>query len=133
MRDWLGKVGVKTLFIEPGGPCENAYVESFNGKLRDELLNRESFVTLPEARALIERWRERHNTVRPHPALSYRPGPRKSSLRARSPLRAAPQRGAKTPELSYTVDRTRAEGHFPAARVASPCQGTADAESSGSA
>lgn len=72
VRDWLGKVGVKTLFIEPGSPWENGYVESFNGKLRDELLNRESFGTLLEARVLIERWREHYNTVRPHSALGYR-------------------------------------------------------------
>src|SRR4029453_16281898 len=56
VRQWLAKVGVKTLFIEPGSPWENGYVESFNGKLRDELLGREIFFTLLEARVLIERW-----------------------------------------------------------------------------
>ena len=60
-------------FIEPGSPWENGYVESFNGKLRDELLDREIFYTLTEAKILIERWRREYNTVRPHSALGYRP------------------------------------------------------------
>jgi putative transposase len=70
---WLGRVGVKTLFIEPGSPWENGYNESFNGKLRDELLNREIFYSLREADVLIERWRRHYNTVRPHSRLGYRP------------------------------------------------------------
>ncbi len=69
----LAKVGVKTLFIEPGSPWENGYVESFNGKLRDELLAREQFDTLREAKVLIERWRVHYNTIRPHSSLGYRP------------------------------------------------------------
>jgi len=73
VRDWLRKLEVKTLFIEPGSPWENGYVESFNGKLRDELLNGEIFYTLKEAKVLIERWRVHYNTVRPHSALGYRP------------------------------------------------------------
>jgi transposase InsO family protein len=73
VRDWLPRVGVKTLYIEPGSPWENGYNESFNGKLRDELLNGESFYTLKEAEVLIERWRKHYNTVRPHSALAYRP------------------------------------------------------------
>jgi len=73
VRDWLGRVGVKTLYIEPGSPWENGYNESFNGKLRDELLNGEIFYTLAEARILIERWRRHYNTVRPHSSLGYRP------------------------------------------------------------
>jgi putative transposase len=73
VRDWLGRVGVKTLFIEPGSPWENGYNESFNGKLRDELLNREIFYSLREADVLIERWRRHYNTVRPHSRLGYRP------------------------------------------------------------
>ncbi len=73
VRDWLAKVGVNTLFIEPGSPWENGYVESFNGKLRDELLNREIFYTLLEAKVLIERWRQHYNQVRPHSALGYNP------------------------------------------------------------
>ncbi len=73
VRDWLAKVGVQTLFIEPGSPWENGYVESFNGKLRDELLNGEIFYTLKEAQVLIEWWREEYNEIRPHSALGYRP------------------------------------------------------------
>ncbi len=72
VREWLGRVGVKTLFIEPGSPWENGYVESFNGKLRDELLDREIFYTIKEARVLIESWRRHYNELRPHSALGYR-------------------------------------------------------------
>ena len=61
------------LLIEPGSPWENGYIESFNGKLRDELLEREAFDTLLEAKVLIERWRQHYNTIRPHSALGYRP------------------------------------------------------------
>jgi len=73
VRSWLNKLGVKTLFIEPGSPWENGYIESFNGKLRDELLNREIFSTLTEARVLIAGWRKEYNQVRPHSSLAYRP------------------------------------------------------------
>ena len=72
VRDWLRKVEVKTLFIEPGSPWENGYIESFNGKLRDELLNGEIFDTLLEAKVLIERWRRNHNSIRPHSSQRYR-------------------------------------------------------------
>ena len=73
VRTWLGRIGVKTLFIAPGSPWENGYNESFNGKLRDELLNTEIFYTLKEAQVLIERWRQHYNTIRPHSSLGYRP------------------------------------------------------------
>ena len=73
VRDWLERLDVETLFIEPGSPWENGYVESLNGKLRDELLEREIFDTLWEAKTLIERWREEYNTFRPHSSLGYRP------------------------------------------------------------
>jgi len=73
IRNWLTKLGVKTLFIEPGSPWENGYIESFNGKLRDELLNREIFMTLIEAKVLIEQWRQEYNQVRPHSSLGYKP------------------------------------------------------------
>ncbi len=72
-RNWLNELGVKLLFIEPGSPWENGYIESFNGKLRDELLNREIFTTLTEAKVLIEQWRQEYNQIRPHSALHYRP------------------------------------------------------------
>ena len=73
VREWLQKLEVQTLFIEPGSPWENGYNESFNGKLRDELLNGEIFQTLKEAQVLVERWRVHYNTVRPHSSLNYRP------------------------------------------------------------
>jgi transposase InsO family protein len=73
IRKWLTRLGVKTLFIEPGSPWENGYIESFNGKLRDELLNLEIFTTLEEAKVLIEQWRREYNQVRPHSARNYRP------------------------------------------------------------
>ena len=73
LREWLNKLSVKPLFIEPGSPWENGYVESFNGKMRDELLNGEIFYTLQEAQILIERWRKDYNHFRPHSSLGYRP------------------------------------------------------------
>ncbi len=73
VRDWLSFLEVKTLFIEPGSPWENGYVESFNGKMRDELLSQEIFYTLDEAKVLVERWRHEYNRIRPHSSLGYRP------------------------------------------------------------
>ncbi len=73
LREWLNDLGVKTLFIEPGSPWENGYIESFNGKLRNELLNIEIFTTLMEAKVLIENWRREYNEIRPHSSLGYRP------------------------------------------------------------
>ena len=73
VREWLERLGVQTLFIEPGSPWENGYNESFNGKLRDELLNGEIFNTLLEAQVLVEQWRQEYNRVRPHSSLGYRP------------------------------------------------------------
>jgi putative transposase len=109
VREWLHTVGVKTLYIEPGSPWENGYVESFNGKLRDELLNGEIFSTLQEAKVLIERWRKHYNTIRPHSSLGYRPPapettvPHPANVAAVPPsasLRSARQRGAKVLGLS---------------------------------
>lgn len=73
VRSWLEKMGVQNLFIEPASPWENGYNESFNGRLRDELLDRELFYTLHEAQVLIERWRVHYNTKRPHSSLGYKP------------------------------------------------------------
>ena len=73
VRDWLASVGAKTLYIEPGSPWENGYCESFNGRLRDELLNGEIFYSLKEAQVIIEQWRTHYNTKRPHSSLGYRP------------------------------------------------------------
>ncbi len=72
VRRWLNDLEVNTLFIEPGSPWENGYIESFNGRLRDELFDREIFTTLIEAKILIEEWRKEYNHVRPHSALDYR-------------------------------------------------------------
>ena len=73
LRRWLQKIGTQTAYITPGSPWENGYCESFNGKLRDELLNGEIFYTLREAQVIIEHWRNHYNTRRPHSALGYRP------------------------------------------------------------
>jgi putative transposase len=73
LREWIAAVGARTAYIEPGSPWENGYVESFNGKLRDELLNGEIFYTLAEAKIVIEQWRRHYNTVRPHSSLGYKP------------------------------------------------------------
>ena len=73
VRNWLKRLGVQTLFIEPGSPWENGYNESFNGKLRDKLLNGEIFTTLLDAQVLIEDWRKEYNEFRPHNSLNYRP------------------------------------------------------------
>ena len=73
IREWLKDLGVQTAFIEPGSPWENVYIESFNGKLRDELLNGEIFDTIYEAKVITEQWRRQYNTIRPHSALGYRP------------------------------------------------------------
>ena len=73
VRSWLNRLGVATLYIDPGSPWENGYVESFIGKLRDELLNGEVLDTLTEAKILVEGWRKAYNRFRPHSSLSHRP------------------------------------------------------------
>jgi putative transposase len=109
MREWLGKIGVRTLFIEPGSPWENGYVESFNGKLRDELLNGEIFYTLKEAKVLIEMWRRHYNTTRPHSSLGYRPPAPEAFVAASgaepgfAPLSPALHRGVSIGKLTLSV------------------------------
>jgi len=73
VRDWIRAVGAKTAYIEPGSPWKNGYCESFNSKLRDELVDGEIFYSLKEARIVIEAWRPHYNEVRPHSSLGYRP------------------------------------------------------------
>jgi putative transposase len=73
VRDWIGAVGVKTAYIERGSPWENGFIESFNARLRDELLDGEIFYSLAEARIVIESWRRHYNTERPHGSLGYKP------------------------------------------------------------
>ena len=73
VQEWIAAVGAKTAYIMPGSPWENGYVESFNARLRDELLNGEIFYSLKEAQIIIESWRRHDNTIRPHASLSYKP------------------------------------------------------------
>ena len=82
LREWLGRIGVKTLYIEPGSPWENGYCESFNSKLRDEHLNGEIFYSLKEVQILTEQWRRHYNTRRPHSSLGYLPPVPKAILPA---------------------------------------------------
>ena len=96
VREWLGRIGVKTLYIEPGSPWENGYCESPNSKLRDELLNGEIFTTLREAQVLIENWRRHYNAVRPHSSLGYRPPAPEAILPPASGLPYAPLWPAQT-------------------------------------
>jgi putative transposase len=91
VRDWIAAVGAKTAYIEPGSPWENGYCESFNSKLRDELLNGEIFYTLKEAKIVIEEWRRHYNTIRPHSSLGYRPpAPEDGPWPAAQPAPASP-------------------------------------------
>ncbi len=71
IRRWLERAAVDTLYIQKGSPWENGYVESFNGRLRDELLNRELFLSVPEARYVLDEWREEYNQRRPHSGLNW--------------------------------------------------------------
>src|SRR5262249_39093454 len=73
VQDWIAVVGAKTAYIERGSPWENGYIESFNARLRDELLNGEIFYTLREAQIVIESWRRHYNTIRPHASIGYKP------------------------------------------------------------
>ena len=85
VQEWPDRVAVQTLFIEPAGPWENGYNESFNGKLRDELLARDIFQTLREAQVLVETWRREYNPFRPHSSLGYRaPAPEAVQIESRS-------------------------------------------------
>lgn len=88
VRQWIAVMGAEAAFIEPGSPWENGYCESFNSKLRDELLNGEIFYSLAEAQVVIESWRQHYNTVRPHSALGYKPPA--PSAKAWPPERAQP-------------------------------------------
>jgi transposase InsO family protein len=103
VRSWLGRIGVKTLYIEPGSPWENGYCESFKFKLRDELLAGEQFLTLYEAQVLIERWRQHCNTVRPHSAVGYRPPAPETILQPAPALAYAALQPAQTLATSSRV------------------------------
>ena len=100
VRDWITAVGARTAYIMPGSPWENGYCESFNSKLRDELLNGEIFYTLEEARVIIERWRRHYNTGRPHSSLGYKPpAPEALQWPASQPGPASPATPAVAPRL----------------------------------
>ena len=73
VQDWIAAVGAKTAYIAPGSPWENGYVESFNARFRDELLDGEIFYSLREAQVIVEEWRRHYNTVRPHGSIGYKP------------------------------------------------------------
>ncbi|MGO9074054.1 MAG: IS3 family transposase [Terriglobales bacterium] len=102
LRKWLGKLGTKTLYIEPGSPWENGYCESFNGKLRDEFLNGEIFYSLKEAQILTERWRVEYNTERPHSALGYKP-PAPQAILPKQPGHGDMENASRFPHL-HTPD-----------------------------
>ena len=85
VRKWIKAVGAKTAYIAPGSPWENGYIESFNARFRDELLNGEIFYSHREAQIVIEQWRKHYNTKRPHSALGYRLRPKPLSRWTRSP------------------------------------------------
>ncbi len=86
VRRWLGRLGVRALFVEPGSPWKNGHIASFNGKLRDQLMNRVHFDTLKEAKVIVERWGRHDNAVRPHPSLGYRAPALESIAPASTPV-----------------------------------------------
>jgi putative transposase len=105
VQEWITAVGAKTAYIAPGSPWENGFIESFNARLRDELLDGEIFYSLKEAKIVIESWRRHYNTVRPHGSLGYRPPapevfvPAMSARTAQQPRPAAPPALAERPSL----------------------------------
>ena len=125
VRDWIAAVGAKTAYIEPGSPWENGYCESFNSKLRDELLNGEIFYTSEEARVIIESWRRHYNEVRPHSSLGYRPPAPQVLIPARPAAQPRPAppgalAGATTnPKLTFQPDHSIGAGH--AQKVVASC------------
>jgi transposase InsO family protein len=96
VQEWIGAVGAKTAYIAPGSPWENGFIESFNARLRDELLDGEIFYTLAEARIVVESWRRHFNTVRPHGSLGYKPPAPEVFVPAMT-ARATAQPGPTTP------------------------------------
>lgn len=90
IRSWLGRSGIGTLYIEPGSPWENGYAESFHSRLRDELLAREIFETVAEARTLATQWRLEYHHRRPHSSLGYRTPAAFAASLAEPPVAALP-------------------------------------------
>jgi len=109
VREWIAAVGARTAFIEPGSPWENGYCESFNSKLRDELLNGELFYSLAEAKIVIEGWRQHYNTRRPHSSLGYKPpAPAAVLWPATSPEPASPGNTSRRASADNALDLHRA-------------------------
>ena len=100
VQDWISAVGAKTAYIAPGSPWENGFIESFNARLRDELLDGEIFYTLAEAKIIVESWRQHFNTVRPHGSLGYKPPAPEVFIPAMTARAAAQPRPATPPELA---------------------------------
>ena len=131
VQHWIATAGAKTAYIEPGSPWENGYVESFNARFRDELLDREIFTSLREAQILIEAWRRHYNTARPHSALGYRPPAPEtivppSRASGSATLRRLPGVGRGTRSaLTLRVDQSIGAGQFSAqpANRAAPSNG----------
>lgn len=98
VQAWIAAVGAKTAYIAPGSPWENGYIESFNARLRDELLDGELFYSLREAQIIIESWRRHYNTVRPHASLGYRPPAPEVVVPAFAVTQAAPSRLSVAPK-----------------------------------
>jgi putative transposase len=100
VRAWIAAVGAKTAYIAPGSPWENGYIESFNARLRDELLDGEIFYSLREAQIIIESWRRHYNTVRPHASLGYRPPAPEVFVPAFAATQAAPNKLSVAPRTT---------------------------------
>ena len=100
VQEWIGAVGAKTAYIAPGSPWENGFIESFNARLRDELLDGEIFYTLAEAKIVVESWRRHFNTVRPHGSLGYKPPAPEVFVPAMTARAAALSRPAKPTALA---------------------------------
>ena len=104
VRKWITAVGARTAYITPGSPWENGFIESFNARLRDELLDGEIFYSLKEARIVIESWRHHYNTVRPHESLGYKPPAPEVFVPALAARAAAQPRPAPPPALAQRPD-----------------------------
>jgi putative transposase len=100
VQEWIAAVGAKTAYIAPGSPWENGFVESFNARLRDELLDGEILHTLQEAKVVIESWRRHYNAVRPHGSLGYKPPAPEVFVPALAARAAAQTRPAPPPALA---------------------------------
>lgn len=100
VQEWIGAVGAKTAYITPGSPWENGFIESFNARLRDELLDGEIFYSLAEAKTVVESWRRHFNTVRPHGSLGYKPPAPEVFIPSMAARAAAQTRPAAPPALA---------------------------------